>query len=56
MTSGRTFDGTWVIRTVYDEGDIVLFGGALYICTKGHTAAAFEDNSNDWTIFVYAIR
>ena len=56
MTSGRTFDGTWVTGTVYDEGDIVLFGGALYICTKGHTAAAFEDNINDWTIFADAIR
>ena len=56
MTSGRTFDGNWVSGTVYDEGDIVLFGGTLYLCTKGHTAAAFEDNVDDWTIFADAIR
>lgn len=55
MTSGRTFDGAWVTGTVYDEGDIVLFGGALYLCTTGHTAAAFEDNVDDWEIFVDGI-
>ena len=38
MTSGRTFDGAWSTTTTYDEGDIVLFGGALYICKKGHVA------------------
>ena len=56
MTSGRTFDGSWTTGTVYDEGDIVLFGGSLYLCTKGHTAAAFEENINDWTIFADAIK
>ena len=34
MTSGRSFDGAWTTGTVYDEGDIVLFGGTLYLCTK----------------------
>ena len=56
MTSGRSFDGAWVSGTVYDEGDIVLFGGTLYLCTKGHTAVAFEDNINDWTVFADGIK
>ena len=55
MTSGRTFDGAWTSTTTYDEGDIVLFGGTLYICKKGHVAAAFEDNIADWEIFVDGI-
>ena len=54
MTSGRTYDGIWFSGTVYDEGDIVLFGGSLYLCTK--LAPAFEDNINDWTIFADAIK
>ena len=56
MTSGRSFDGAWTTGTVYDEGDIVLFGGTLYLCTKGHTAAAFEDNISDWTLFADGIK
>ena len=25
-------------------------------CTKGHTAAAFEDNISDWTLFADGIK
>jgi len=35
MTSGRTFAGTWSSGQTYEEGDIVLKDGTLWLCTDG---------------------
>ena len=51
----------WLNNTRYKINDVVRYGGDLYICTQGHTSAAFlEDSvagslgqdSDKWEIFV----
>lgn len=51
MTNGRSFVGGWTTSTTYYLGDIVLFGGTLYICVDGHTSSAFENETSNWEIF-----
>ena len=55
MTDARQFVGTWTPGTFYRLGDIVTHTGSLWICVKGHTASAFENNQNDWTLFADGI-
>jgi hypothetical protein len=40
MTDGQTWKGDWAISTFYGIGDIVKYGGLLYVCNLGHTSAA----------------
>jgi hypothetical protein len=45
---------TWTPATVYKEGDLVRYGGRVYICVDGHTAGSgFEAdfNANEWQLF-----
>ena len=57
MADGQRWRDEWSTATVYEEGDLVKYGGTIYICIDGHTSAAtatlgLEDNSGDWNIFV----
>ena len=55
MIDGRTFQGAWTTDTDYNLGDIVLFGGTLYICSGSHTSTFFASNPNDWSIYADGI-
>jgi hypothetical protein len=57
MSDGQRWRDEWTVSTTYEEGDLVKYGGTIYICIDGHTSAAtaasgLESNSGDWNQFV----
>ena len=57
MSDGQRWRDEWAVSTAYQEGDLVKYGGTIYICIDGHTSAAtvalgLENNSGDWNQFV----
>ena len=57
MSDGQRWRDEWAVSTTYEEGDLVKYGGTVYICIDGHTSAAtaasgLEANSGDWNQFV----
>lgn len=57
MSDGQRWRDEWSTGTVYQEGDLVKYGGSVYLCIDGHTSAltnalGLEDNSSDWQLFV----
>jgi hypothetical protein len=58
IADGTNFVGEWQPAEEYFIGDIIKFGGVLYICTVGHFSAGSPanftvdlDENNYWTIF-----
>jgi hypothetical protein len=47
----------WQIGTLYKEGDLVRYGGRVYICVDGHTSTSFANrfdinfDAGDWQLF-----
>ena len=57
MNDGQRWRDDWTVDTAYEEGDLVAYGGSIYICVDGHTSAAtialgLEANASDWNTFV----
>ncbi len=57
MADGQRWRNNWSTATVYEEGDLVKYGGPIYICIDGHTSAAtatlgLETDSSKWNMFV----
>jgi hypothetical protein len=57
MADGQRWRSDWTTGTVYEEGDLVKYGGTIYICIDGHTSAAtatlgLENDSSKWNQFV----
>jgi hypothetical protein len=57
MSDGQRWSGDWTTNYPYEEGDLVKYGGTIYVCIDGHTSAAtaasgLEANSGDWNTFV----
>ena len=57
MADGQRWRDTWTVSTVYEEGDLVKYGGTVYVCIDGHTSAAtatlgLENNTAAWNQFV----
>ena len=57
MADGQRWRDVWTTSAVYEEGDLVKYGGTIYICIDGHTSAAtatlgLENNSAAWNQFV----
>ena len=57
MADGQRWRDEWSTVTVYEEGDLVKYGGTIYVCIDGHTSAAtatlgLESNSAAWNQFV----
>ena len=55
---GLTYEGLWVITTVYQVRDLVRYtDGNLYLCNVQHTAASGNTpvlDSTTWTLFINA--
>jgi len=56
MTDGQEWKGDWTPSTFYKDGDIVKYGGIVYVCNDSHTSAAtvllgLEANISDWDVF-----
>ena len=52
MTDGFIFRNSWGSGTLYNIGDVILFGGTLYLCSTAHTASVFADDISNWTTYV----
>ena len=57
MSDGQRWRDEWSTGIIYQEGDLVKYGGSIYLCIDGHTSAltsalGLESNSNDWQVFV----
>jgi len=60
MSDGQRWRDTWSVSTAYQEGDLVKYGGTIYVCVDAHTSAAtttlgLENNSADWNLFIEGI-
>ena len=56
MSNGQDWRSDWTTNTVYKIGDIVKYGGNLYIANLGHTSAAtvtlgLENDQAKWDLF-----
>ncbi len=58
MSDGQRWTGDWTTDYRYEEGDLVKYGGSIYVCTNGHTSAATDalgleaNEPADWDTFV----
>ena len=55
MTDGVSWRGAWLGSTLYNPGDIALYGGVLYLVVNSHTSGStFEENSAKWAVYASA--
>jgi hypothetical protein len=55
MTDGYAWRGPWTTPTLYNPGDIALYGGVVYLCVTSHTSTStFDANITDWTVYLSA--
>ena len=55
MTDGYAWRGPWTTPTLYNPGDIALYGGVIYLCVTSHTSTStFDDNIADWAVYLSA--
>ena len=56
MTSGYAFRGAWVSSTLYNAGDVISYGGYLYLSNTEHTSnSSFENDSANWNVYLDSI-
>ena len=52
IADGSTWRNNWAGTTYYNLGDIVLWGGTVYICKTAHTSQTYlEDDQSKWDQF-----
>ena len=55
MTDGYAWRGVWSASTLYNPGDISLYGGVIYLCVVSHTSiTTFASNDDNWTVYLSA--
>jgi hypothetical protein len=55
MTDGYAWRGNWNSATLYNPGDLALYGGVIYICITSHSSVAIFDTSlGNWAIYLSA--
>jgi len=56
MTDGYAWRGPWTTTpTLYNPGDIALYGGVIYLCVISHTSqSTFDANLSDWAVYLSA--
>lgn len=48
--------GAWSAATQYNIGDVLNYGGYLWICIRGHLSqSTFDANILDWEVFAYGV-
>ena len=53
MTDGYAWRGNWSGTTLYNPGDLALYGGVIYICVVSHTSAAlFNAFVFNWAVYL----
>jgi hypothetical protein len=60
FAEGAEFESTWNSATLYQPGDIVVYGGNQYIAKTVHTAASAAANpvitTTDWDLFTEGLK
>jgi hypothetical protein len=60
FAEGAEFESTWNSATLYQPGDIVVYGGNQYIAKTVHTAASVAANpaitTTDWDLFTEGLK
>jgi hypothetical protein len=51
IIDGKKWSGVWATTTKYSLGNIVLFGGQLYVCNTDHTSTVFLTNVANWDVY-----
>ena len=51
MTDGYAWRDQWQTSTLYNPGDVVLYGGVLYLAANSHTSTVFDNNISDWIVY-----
>ena len=52
IADGTTWRNNWASTTYYNLGDIVLWGGTVYVCKTAHTSQTYlEDDQSKWDLF-----
>ena len=52
IADGTTWRNTWTATTYYNLGDIVVWGGTVYVCKTAHTSQTYlEDDTSKWDLF-----
>jgi len=55
MTDGYAWRAAWAITTLYNPGDLALYGGVIYLCVASHTSAAtFDAGLANWAVYLSA--
>lgn len=55
MTDGYAWRGTWAGTTLYNSGDLALYGGVIYLCVTSHTSSAtFVAGAANWAVYLSA--
>jgi hypothetical protein len=55
MTDGYAWRGLWDTSRLYNPGDIVLYGGVVYLCVISHTSqATFDESLANWAVYLSA--
>ncbi len=55
MTDGYVWRGSWITPTLYNPGDIALYGGVIYLCVISHTSVAtFDASIANWSVYLSA--
>jgi len=57
MIPGFSWEGKWLIGTLYNQDDIAYYGNATYVCTREHTSALvnrpdYDLQNNYWTVYL----
>ena len=53
MTDGYAWRSGWAQSTLYNPGDIALYGGVLYLCVISHTSqSTFDANIVAWAVYL----
>ena len=51
MIDGRIWKNAWTPLTFYSVGNIVTYGGVVYVCTVSHTSGASEISLANWATY-----
>lgn len=55
MTDGYEWKSTWAATTLYNPGDIALYGGVIYLCVTSHTSqSTFDASLANWAVYLSA--
>jgi hypothetical protein len=56
MTDGQAFRNQWTTSTAYSAGDIIIYGGNVWLCVADHlSSSTFETDNSNWTVYYFGV-